>query len=321
MKQLTRREFLKMGTLLAAGTGLASIQPTLFAKGLENLFRRQTKVVWLQGQSCSGCSVSLLNSDNPYIFEIVTEILSLVFHQTVSAAQGDVAVQLLDEAAAKEDYILIVEGSIPSTMPEACMIAGRPFSEYMLKLAKRAKFVVGAGTCATYGGLPAAEGNPTGAMGVMDFLKMSGVKTDGFVVNCPSCPVHPDAIVGTLAYLAGSGYPEVHPKLLTPRMYYAHSTHDDCPRYHYYAKHIFAKHIGDQEGCLFKLGCLGMLSYTECPRRQWNSGVNWCIRAAGPCIGCSHPQFGKQKNFPFYRQGENTHEVAYSEDDRKGTYA
>lgn len=321
MRQLTRRDFLKMSTLLAAGTGLASVAPEAFAQGLEKLFRKQVKVIWIQGQSCSGCSVSLLNADNPFILEVVTDVLSLVFHQTISAAQGDVAIQLLDEAAQKEDYILVVEGSIPFAMPEACMIAGRPFAEYVLMLAKRAQYVVAAGTCATYGGMPAAEGNVTGAMGVQEFFKKSGIKTEGFVVNCPSCPVHPDAMIGTLAYLAGAGYPDVHPELLTPRMYYAHSTHDDCPRYHYYAKHIFAKKIGDQVGCLFKLGCLGMLSYTECPRRQWNSGVNWCVRAAAPCIGCSHPQFGKQKDFPFYRLGEKTHEVAYREEDRKGIHA
>ena len=318
MKELTRRDFLKMGTMLAAGAGLATLRPEVLAQGLEKLFARQVKVLWLQGQSCSGCSVSLLNADNPFILEVVTDLMSLVFHQTISAAQGDMAMKLLDEATAKEDYILVVEGSVPTGMPEACMIGGRPFGELLLAAAKRARYVVGVGTCATYGGMPAAEGNVTGAVGVMDYLKAAGMETKGFVVNCPSCPAHPDAIVGTLAYLAGAGYPEVHPELLTPKMYYAHSTHDDCPRYHYYAKHIFAEKIGDQQGCLFKLGCLGMLSYTECPRRQWNSGVNWCVRAAAPCIGCSHPQFGKRKDFPFYRLGERQHGVAYREEDRKG---
>ncbi len=166
--------------------------------------------------------------------------------------------------------------------------------------------------------MPAAEGNQTGAISVMEFMAKNGIKTDGFLVNVPSCPAHPDSVVGTLAYLAGRGYPGVNKELLTPDMFFAHSTHDDCPRFHYYSKHIYAGKLGDQYGCLFKLGCLGMLSYTECPRRQWNSGVNWCIRASAPCVGCSHPQFGKKKDFPFYRIGEHSHKVGYSEADRKG---
>ncbi len=320
MKRVTRRDFLKMSSLLAAGTGMAGIEPAIFAQGLERLHRGTPKVVWIQGQSCSGCSVSLLNADSPYILEIVTDILSLVFHQTLGAAQGNTAVKVLQDVL-QDDYILAVEGSIPTTMPEACMMAGRPFADQLLELARRAKYVVAVGTCATYGGMPAAEGNETGAEGVKAFFEANGIRTRGFLVNCPSCPTHPNSIVGTFAYLAGRGYPEVDPELLTPRMYYSYSTHDDCPRYHYYVKHIFTQKFGDQVGCLFKVGCLGMLSYTECPRRQWNGGVNWCIRASAPCVGCSHPAFGKRKSFPFYRFGEDVHPVAYQENERKGAYA
>lgn len=319
MKQVTRREFIKLGACIAAGAGLSKFYGDAFATGLENLSKGLPKILWLQGQSCSGCSVSLLNADNPDIVEIVTSMISLVFHQNISAATGEVAVETIRKMEnGSEPFILVVEGSVPMGMPTACMIGGRSFSDILSLLIRKAGFVMGAGTCATYGGIPAAEGNVTGASSLLEFMKKEGVRTDQFLINCPSCPVHPDAIVGTLAYLASKGYPKVHPELLTPKMFYAHATHDDCPRFHYYSKHIFAKQFGDSEGCLFKLGCLGMLSYTECPRRQWNGGVNWCIRAAAPCIGCSHPQFGKQKAFPFYRKCEAYHEVGYHETDRKG---
>ena len=99
-------------------------------------------------------------------------------------------------------------------------------------------------------------------------------------------------------------------------MFYAHSVHDECPRYHYWEKEIFAKHFGD-EGCLFKLGCLGPLSHTRCPRRQWNGGVNWCIRAAAPCVSCTSEFFARKRDFPFYRKGEASHLVNYKESDRR----
>lgn len=315
---LSRRDFLKLGSMLAAGAALSKFYARAFAEGLEQLSRGLPRVFWMQGQSCSGCSVSLLNSDNPYILEVVTQLISLVYHQTISAAQGRSAMGLIEKiTAAKEPYILVVEGSIPLGMPEACYIGGKPFAELLLPLVKQARFVVGAGTCSTYGGVPAAEGNPTGAASLIEYFARENIPAGGFLVNCPSCPSHPDSMIGTLAYLAARGYPAVNPELLTPNMFFAHSTHDGCPRFHNYSKHIFAKKFGD-DGCLFKLGCLGMLSYTECPRRQWNGGVNWCIRASAPCIGCSHPQFTKKKSFPFYRKGEAQHAVSYSEKDREG---
>jgi hydrogenase small subunit len=322
MSNITRREFLQMAGALAAAAGLSATHVKVFAEGLEKLAAGLPRVLWLQAQSCSGCSVSLLNSDYPSILEILTQTISLVFHQTVSAAQGETVMEILRKLPeSSEEYILVVEGSIPADMPEACVIGGRPFEQLLLPLMRRAKYVVGAGSCAAYGGIPAAEGNVTGAVGLPDFMRKHGIPTERFLVNCPSCPCHPDQIVGTLAYLAGRGYPPVNAELLTPTMFYAHSTHDDCPRYHYYNKHIFAKHFGDSEGCLFKLGCLGMLSYTECPRRQWNGGVNWCVRAAAPCIGCSHPLFAKEKRFSMYRKNEQDLGVDSEENRRKGEKA
>jgi len=318
MGNLTRRDFLRLSGLIAAAAGLSAPQARAVAAGLQRLASGTPRVVWLQGQSCSGCSVSLLNTDQPGPVELLTEYISLVFHQTVGAAQGDNVAQVLTDAQQTGEFFLVVEGSIPAAMPEACMVAGRPVAAWIEDLARKAKAVVAVGTCATFGGIPAAEGNPTGAVGVSEYLRSKGIDPRGLVVNCPSCPTHPDAIVGTLAYVAGAGYPPVDPELLTPKMYYSHSTHDDCPRFHYYSKQVFAKRFGDQEGCLFKLGCLGPLTFTECPRRQWNGGTNWCIRAAAPCVGCSSPHFAKYRDFPFYRKGEDAHAVGYAEDDRLG---
>jgi hydrogenase small subunit len=304
MAKLNRRDFLKISGVLAGAAGLAAANIDVLARGLESIARGTTRVLWLEGMSCSGCSVSLLNSENPGPLELITKYVSLVLQPTIGAAQGHLVLDILDKAEEAGDCVVVFEGALPLGMPEASLLAGKPLGERALPLLKKAPFVVAAGTCASFGGIPAAEGNPTGAASVKKFMEANGVPWRGKLVNCPSCPTHPLSLVGTLAMLAAGQYPEVDPELLTPVKYYGTSTHDNCPRYHDYNKHIFAKNLGDQKGCLFELGCLGPLSFTKCPDRQWNGGVNWCVRASAPCIACSSPHFAARHNFPFYRENE-----------------
>jgi hydrogenase small subunit len=203
-------------------------------------------------------------------------------------------------------------------MPEACTIAGQPITTLLPPVLKNAKGIIAAGTCTCFGGIPAAEGNSTKAVGMKAFMERQGIPVQNRLINCPGCPVHPHCLLGTVAYVIAKGYPAVDPVLLTPDMFYKHSVHDECPRFHYWEKRIFAEKFGD-EGCLFNLGCLGPLSRTTCPRRQWNGGVNWCIRAGAPCIACTNAEFARKRDFPFYRKGEKYHLVSYQEQDRKGS--
>lgn len=318
MARYTRREILKLGAVLAAGLGLETGQRRTLADGLEKILSKQCKVLWLQGMSCTGCSVSLLNAESPSIVQVLTEVVSLVYHPNVSAAQGDDAMKIIDQVIAGKDYLLVVEGAVPSAMPEACTVGGRTLAALLAPAIRNALAVVAAGTCTSFGGIPAAEGNPVGAVGVKTFMQQQGIPYEGKLVNCPGCPVHPECLLGTVAYVAAKGYPKVMPELLTPEMFFKHSVHDECPRFHYWEKEVFAEKFGD-DGCLFKLGCLGPLSHTACPRRQWNSGVNWCIRAGAPCIGCTAEEFARRRDFPFYRKGEKFHVVSYQESDRKGS--
>lgn len=303
MTRLKRRDFLRMGAALASVAGLSPAIGKIMASGLENIATERARVVWLEGMSCSGCSVSLLNSENPGPLELLTEVISMVFHPALGAAQGETCRQVLEKAGATGDFYLVVEGCVPLAMPEACTIGGQTLNELLVPLLKNAKAIVSAGTCAAFGGIPAAEGNPTGAVSLRKFMEESRIPVPQRLVHCPGCPVHPETLVGTLAYVIGNGYPEVDAELLTPSMFYNHSVHDNCPMFHYWERREFAKKFGDS-GCLFELGCLGPLSHTNCPRRQWNGGVNWCIRAGAPCIGCTSDKFAAYRDFPFYRKGE-----------------
>ena len=302
MRRYSRREILKLGALIATGLGLDSTHEAIFADGLEKIVRKQAKVLWLQALSCSGCSVSFLNADCPGPAEILTDVLSLVFHSNISAVQGDQVLEVIDRLTETGDYLLVVEGAVPANMPNACVIGGRTMEQLLPPILRNAKAIVAAGTCAAFGGVPAAEGSPSAATGLPDFMARHGIATQDRLVTCPGCPVHPQTLLGTVAYLAARGYPKVLPGLLAPAMFYSHSVHDECPRFHCWEKEEFAKEFGE-EGCLFKLGCLGPLSHTTCPRRQWNGGVNWCVRAGAPCVGCTSEHFAPGEGLSLLPQG------------------
>ena len=314
MHRYTRRDILRMGAALAAAGGLGKAGASVMAAGIKNILDGQTKVVWLQGLACDGCSISFLNSDEPGPLDVLTDILSLVYHPTLSAAQGEMALELIEKATTAGNYIFVFEGAIPLRLPTACLLGGKPLGDWLPPILQNAKYVVAAGTCAAFGGIPSAEGNPTGAVSLLEFIKHHHFATQHQLINCPGCPAHPQSVLGTLAYLAGKGIPPLDPELHTPNMFFGQSVHDECPRFHHWQKHEFASNFGEK-GCLFKLGCLGPLTHTNCPQRQWNSGVNWCVRAGAPCIGCTGEQFAKTRDFPFYRNSESTFPITLEDPD------
>ncbi len=160
----------------------------------------------------------------------------------------------------------------------------------MLKeTAKGAAAIVAVGTCATYGGLPAAMPNPTGAVGVNQLIK------DKPMVNVPGCPPIPVVITGVLAHFLTFGkLPELD-ALGRPKVFYGESIHDRCYRRPFYDQGKFAKTFDDEGArdgwCLFELGCKGPVTYNACATTKWNGGVSFPIQSGHGCIGCSEPNF------------------------------
>ena len=300
MKYFSRREFLKMGTGLAAMMGLGPLAAPEMARALEKMVAKQAPVLWLQGQSCSGCSVSFLNTAHPDPAEVLVRYISLLFHSTISSATGHVAMDVINKAIDKGGLILVVEGSIPRGMDKACVVGHEPVSRQVLRAARAADAVVALGSCAAFGGIPAAQGNPTGAVDVPAFLSSGGVKKP--VVRLPGCPTHPDWLVGTLAHILRFGLPPLD-ALGRPKMFYGRLVHDTCPRFADYERENFAMKFGD-DGCLFKLGCQGPITYADCTLRYWNRGANTCIKAGAPCIGCASENFARSADYSFYRKSE-----------------
>jgi hydrogenase small subunit len=248
-------------------------------------------VVWIQGQSCSGCSVSLLNTVYPDMVELLTETINLSFHQTVMAATGDIAWQMCDHAIknAKKGFVLVVEGSVPvGAEGRYCTLGVKDghhmtFLDWTKKLGAAAKATIAVGACATYGGIPAGKPNPTGAKA------FSEIMPEATLINIPGCPSHPDWITGTVAHVLLFGIPEMD-EYKRPKMFFAQTVHDNCERRSYYEEDKLAEHHSD-EGCLIALGCKGPETYCDAPIRSWNNRRNWCVQSGGPCIGCTSPSF------------------------------
>ena len=264
----------------------------------------EISAIWIAGASCSGCSVSLLNTINPSIQNVLVDPVlpgkhvSLKFHATIMAGQGEPVIQILKDTSSKKPkgYVLIIDGSIPTAEDGLyCTIGESEGKEITMKdatadLAKDALAVLAVGTCSSFGGIPSGEPNPTGAVSAMEFFKSNGISTP--LINVPGCPPHPDWIVGTVAHILLKGLPsedDIDEKLRL-RAFYNDLIHDNCPRRAYFDAGQFARNTSEP-GCLYELGCKGPYTYADCPDRQWNNGVNWCIGAGGQCIGCVEPDF------------------------------
>lgn len=296
---MNRRQFIKMAAALGAAFGLEGVPDTVLAALKKIDPASVPKIIYLQGLSCTGCSISLLQATNPSPLALITEFSQLAFHADLSATTGQQALKMIDEYinGNNGEYFLAIEGAVPAKMPDACKIGHTYFSDYVRKGAETAAGIIAVGTCASFGGIPAAEGNQTGAVSVVDYLKNNNLSP--LLITIPGCPVHPDWLWHTITHLVKIGLPELTPNQ-SPKLFFGTNLHESCPRYHYFQQEIFARKIGEK-GCLFKIGCLGPETFSDCSTRGWNGGQSWCINANAPCIGCTTPAFARKKDFPFYR--------------------
>lgn len=292
--KVTRREFLKYCSISAAALGLSALD--IF--NLEKVFANPSapSVIWLQGSACCGCSVSLLNRISDKVPRTVTELLTdsinLIYHQTIMSYAGEHSVAAAKQAYASGNFILVVEGAIPTAFDGAGCWAwtydgkNATFKDVVQQYAEKAAHTICIGTCASFGGIPAAGTNPTLAKSVSDFLGKDLIKISG-------CPAHPDWFIGTVVnLLLGNPVPlDIYGR---PTEFYGQKIHKsgNCYRYKQFQNDQLATQLGQDENlCLFDLGCRGPATYANCYQKIWNGGVNWCIGANSPCLGCVNPDF------------------------------
>ena len=291
-------------------------------------------VFWLSGMSCDGCSVAMLGAARPRIEEIslghITELPQVIFHHPMldEDAGADFMRPFRDavDGTLNAPYIVVVEGSIPDDQsfsgpgqwaalgngadwPRSKPSTTAPdqpvkVTDWIWAMAPGAEATFAIGTCATWGGIPAAAGNLTGSMGLTDYLGASYRSRRGLpVVNVPGCAPQGDNFMETLrevvVYLAGKRELPEFDELGRPVWLFGETVHRHCPKAGYYEEGVFSHEPGDNQ-CLVEIGCWGPVVQCNIVERGAINHMGGCMVAGGACIGCTMPGF-PDKYSPFYK--------------------
>ena len=269
---------------------------------------------WLQCGGCGGDTWSLFNAESPNVVELFNALdINLLWHPSISI--GDRFEQLeLNEAiisGQRQLDVLCIEGSIlrgPGGTGRFDESHGKPKKDLVAALAKRAKYILAIGTCASYGGI--GTNTETEATGLQftnweeggflgkDFMTGSGLP----VINLPGCPCHCDVVTGTLSALI-SGIPIELSEYNSPLEWYSMMVHQGCTRNEYHEYRVEDAQFG-KKGCMFfHLGCHGPLVHGPCNKLLWNKRSSK-TRVGVPCFGCTRPDFPQQYPFFFTRNIE-----------------
>jgi len=295
---ISRRGFLKFCAFMAGTLALPLDKVPRVAAALESVSR--PPAIWLEFQDCAGCTEALLRASRPTVTEIVLDVLSVDYHETIMAAAGKQAEEAKASTIEAGGHLVIVEGSIPTKDNGLyCCIGGHTAMDILEEATRDAAAVIAVGNCATFGGLPAANPNPTNAVGVRDLVKHIPV------VNLPGCPLNAVNLTATVVhYLTFNSLP-ARDHLARPLFAYGKRIHDNCERRSHFDAGQFVEEWGDEGHrlgwCLYKMGCKGPETYHNCPTVRYNDGTSWPIMAGHGCIGCSEPGFWDTMT-PFYQR-------------------
>ena len=224
-------------------------------------------ILWIsEGMSCDGDTIAMTAAAQPPIEDVVLGLVpglpSITLHNKVLSPTmgGEQFLAPFRAAAAGElqPFILVIEGSIPNqdiiegdgywTSFGNDPMTGDPLTLnwWIDRLAPRAWAVIAAGTCAAYGGIHAMAGNPTGSMGLADYLGWDFRSAGALpIVNVPGCPIQPDNFMETLTWIlyhaAGAAPPPPLDHMLRPQWLFGKTVHEGCDRAGYYEQADFAR--------------------------------------------------------------------------------
>lgn len=293
---LRRREFLKFCTGVAATLGLSPSLGVRIANAATS--PQRPPVIWISAQECTGCTESLLRAHHPTLETLILDMISLDYHEALSAGAGHQAEEFKDQSIKRNwgKFILVVDGSIPTKDGGIyCMVAGKPILETVRETAEGAAAIIGIGSCASWGGIPASDPNPTDARALHEVIPG---KT---VINIPGCPPNSYNFLSTVLYLLTFGKPPELDDKARPKFAYGRLIHENCERRPHFDAGRFALEFGDaghrQGWCLYKLGCKGPETYANCPAINFGDvgPGSWPVGTGHPCFGCTEKGVGFTK--------------------------
>jgi hydrogenase small subunit len=300
---VSRRDFMKFCTAMAGALALPPAFAPRIAQALDEVAR--PTLVWMEFQSCTGDTEALLRAGSPTVAELILDILSIDYAETIMAAAGHLAEANLDKVVKDEKgkYIAVVEGSIPLKDDGVyCCIGGRSAIDRATQVCGGAFATIAVGTCAAYGGLPAASPNPTGAVGIKEAVPSATV------INLPGCPVNADNLTATIVHFLLFKKLPATDSFGRPLFAYGKRVHDNCERRPHFDAGQYVEEWGDlshRRGfCLYKMGCKGPQTFHNCPTERYNEHTSWPVASGHGCAGCSQPKFWDDMG-PLYKRLPN----------------
>jgi hydrogenase small subunit len=293
---MSKREFLKFCSGVAATMGLTAAAGVEMAEAATA--GQRPSVFWLHGQECTGCTESILRSFHPTIENLILDLISLEYHETLNIGAGKQALDYKKKMMAekKGQYILVTEGATPlKDNGIYCKVGGETQVEATRKMAEGAAAIIAIGSCASWGGVQSADPNPTGAVGTHEILPG---KT---VINIPGCPPNPYNFLSTVLHLLTFKKPPALDEKNRPLFAYGRLIHENCERRPHFDAGRFALEFGDhghrQGFCLYKVGCKGPETYANCPAIGFGDvGFgSWPVGTGHPCFGCTEKETAFKK--------------------------
>jgi hydrogenase small subunit len=288
---VSRRDFVKYCGSVAAMLGLSEAMVPQIVAAVEKGAALKP-AIWLNMGACTGCTESMAQVDTPDVATVVLDLLSLNYFETVMAAAGTQAETALQDTVKKGGYVAIIEGTVMTGANGFTLrINGKPGTDYLKEVCSGADAIIAVGSCAVDGGWVKAAPNPAGGKGVKDVASELGFAGKP-LINLPTCPVNPEWVVAmVIDYLMIGKLPEMD-EIGRPKLIFGSTIHDNCPRRGHFENGEFVDAFGTEaekkQWCLYKVGCKGPQTKTNCPNVRWNRRVSWCVESGSPCIGCGN---------------------------------
>ncbi|MCF0154240.1 MAG: hydrogenase small subunit [Veillonella sp.] len=295
-RRLSRRTFMKSCVALTAVLGLPPTMLDTVVKAAET--KELPTVIWLHGHECTGCSEAFIRSSSPFTSDVILNMIALEYDDTLSAASGEALENHLQEVIAgkKGEYILAVEGGVPLDEDGIyCMVGGKTFKHQLKEVAEGAAAIIAYGSCSAWGGIQAAEPNPTNTVAITDVI--SGKP----IIRVPGCPPIPEVMTGVIMSYALFGKIPPLDSQGRPKQFYGNRIHDTCYRRAFFDSGLFVEAFDDDASkagwCLYKVGCRGPETYNSCGNLRWWNGLSYPIQSGHGCIGCSEKGFWDNDDF------------------------
>lgn len=280
----------------APGDEAAGREETLHGSGAAST---DVHIFWIAGMSCDGCTIALTGASSPPLERLLRGTLPglprVVLHHPFFAQESGRSFLEPYRQAARGDldapYIVVLEGSATDDL-----LAGEGYwsamgsggtgdaddntvdgiaqplrsMDWIRALAPNAMASIALGTCAAWGGVPGALGNPMGAGSLGDLLGSDYRSTLGLpLITIPGCAPGGDNIVETLAalllFLRGVGPAPELDDLGRPAWLFEETVHRRCVRAGFYEEGVFARTAGRRDASSSSAAGVPLCSATSPP--------------------------------------------------------